>query len=554
MSTAKGSDAKKKVKEEVTLSDIVTLFGSYANLPNTQQNQDGAKNYNSKIPTLLLWINDILEPKGLTMTEMKGFHRGLELIYVLESLTHTNLTTKNVNPNTWSEQQTNCELVLRFSKHLGISTDNITGDELNSDNIPKVLLLIVRAALQVHATESALDAKDLKKKKKVDSKEPPQNVEVKLEQAKYDAILKEAAVRQEKLSQQDKDRDQGKKKGPTAMELISADPTQQRFYVVFEDGSKQAVPFKALQSLQEAVQNISEKFGYNLKDYTVTNMQGKPLLMSTKMTEVKDYSIKFLKKGSSQIVGAILSDDKQKVLSELLEDDSKTVVLSGRDVIAEESNKRAEKRQKEFVMLTAESAMSPALRELERQHKLLLKQLKVNQIRTVDKLDVKEVTLKEPSKVDTEPLNGVYVNLSTFSDKLGQRDQRHEPEAFFAGLVKVPTKRELDKMTKDEEAREAKDNKTSRRHKEVKDDDDDDDADHGIQFPATFLIQLETGGRLQVPFQKNATVKSGLDKIAVKNNLKLADWMYVTLTGQPIDPDTRMGKVPGFSIMCVKKA
>jgi len=283
----------------------------------------------------------------------------------------------------------------------------------------------------------------------------------------------------------------------------------------------------------------------------VTAMDGKPLLNSVKMAEVKENSIKFLKKGSSQIVGAILSDEKQKQLAELLADTSfTTVTLSGRDVIAEEAAKRAKQRELESTTL-AVPEMSPALRELERQHKLLLRQLKVNQIRRVDKVETKEITLKDPAKVETEPLNGVYVNLNTFSDKLGSRDQRHEPETFFKGLVKIPTKRELDKMTKDEEASESK---SSRRHKDVPEkDDDDDDDDTGIQYPATFLIQLETGGRLQVPFQKNATVKSGLDKIAAKNKMNLAEWLFVTLSGQPVDAATTMGKVPGFSVMCVKK-
>jgi len=251
-------------------------------------------------------------------------------------------------------------------------------------------------------------------------------------------------------------------------------------------------------------------------------------------------------------VGAILSDEKQKQLAELLADTSySTVKLTGRDVIAEEAAARKEKREKESTTL-AVPEMSPALRELERQHKLLLRQLKVNQIRRVDKVETKEITAKDPGKIETEPLNGVYVNLNTFSDKLGSRDQRHEPDTFFKGLVKVPTKKELDKMTKDEEANESK---TSRRHKDVPEKDDyDDDDDTGIQYPATFLIQLETGGRLQVPFQKNATVKSGLDKIAAKNKMNLSEWLFVTLSGQPVDPANSMGKVPGFSIMCVKKS
>lgn len=45
-----------------------------------------------------------------------------------------------------------------------------------------------------------------------------------------------------------------------------------------------------------------------------------------------------------------------------------------------------------------------------------------------------------------------------------------------------------------------------------------------------------------------------MEKIAAKNNLKLEEWMYVTLSGQPVDPDNKMGKIPGFSIMCVKKS
>jgi len=46
------------------------------------------------------------------------------------------------------------------------------------------------------------------------------------------------------------------------------------------------------------VAKIAEKYQYNVKDYVVTAMDGKPLMGSTKMAEVKDSSIKFLKKGS----------------------------------------------------------------------------------------------------------------------------------------------------------------------------------------------------------------------------------------------------------------
>jgi len=317
---------------------------------------------------------------------------------------------------------------------------------------------------------------------------------------------------------------------------------------VLEDGSKQAVAFKSLQSLEETVQKVCEKRGYNLDDYVVTNMEGRPLLMSVKMAEVKENSIKLLKRGSAQIVGAILSADKQKVLAELL-GSSDTVVLSGKDVIAEESEARAKRRLKEGPQFQNQD-MSPALRELERQHKLLLKQLRVNRIKAIDKVDAGEITQKDPAKVDASNLTTVYVNLNTFSDKLGQRDQVHEPESFFHGLVKLPAKKDVEKIAKEEEKEEAR----SAKKGDDKEDDDDDENDASIQYPATFLIQLETGGRLQVPFQKNASVRSGIDKVAAKNNLKISEWMFVTLSGQPVDADTTMGKVPGFSIMCVKKS
>jgi len=362
--------------------------------------------------------------------------------------------------------------------------------------------LIIRAALQVHATESALDPKELRKKKKIDAKE-----------------------------------------------LIAGDQGGQKFYVVLEDGSKQAVAFKALQSLEETVQKVCEKRGYDLNDYVVTSMEGRPLLLSTKMAEVKDSSIKFLKRGSAQIVGSVLSADKQKVLAELM-GSTDTVVLSGKDIIAEEAEARAKRRLKEGPQYNNQADMSPALRELERQHKLLLKQLRVNRIKAVDKIEASEITQKDPGKVDPSNLTTVYVNLNTFSDKLGQRDQKHEPESFFQGLVKLPAKKDVEKIAKEEEKEEAR----SAKKGDDKDDDDDDDNDTGIQYPATFLIQLETGGRLQVPFQKNASVRSGIDKVAAKNNLKISEWMFVTLSGQPVDPDTTMGKVPGFSIMCVKKS
>jgi hypothetical protein len=68
---------------------------------------------------------------------------------------------------------------------------------------PHVRLDVCLSPVVAHSSIFVVDPKDLKKKKKVDSKEAPQNVEVKLEQAKYDAILKEAAVRQEKRSKEE---------------------------------------------------------------------------------------------------------------------------------------------------------------------------------------------------------------------------------------------------------------------------------------------------------------------------------------------------------------
>jgi len=337
------------------------------------------------------------------------------------------------------------------------------------------------------------------------------------------------------------------------VELIAGDQADktQKFYVVLEDGSKQAVAFKALQSLEETVQKVAEKRGYTMNQYVVTNMQGIPLLKNTKMAEVKGDSIKFfLKKGSSQITGAILSDDKQKALAELLSSED-TVVLSGRDVIAEEAEARAKLRAKEGPKLQAQTDMSPALRELERQHKQLLKSLKVNQIKTVDKVATSEISLNEPSKVDATGLNSVFASLTTFSDKLGSRDLKHEPDTFFKGLVAIPNKKDVEKLAQAEEL----EGQTSSKRQKPDEEDDYDDDDTSIQYPATFLIQLETGGRLQVPFQKSAFVRTGLEKVAAKNNINISEWMYVTLSGQPVNPDTTtMGKVPGFSIMCVKKS
>jgi hypothetical protein len=258
--------------------------------------------------------------------------------------------------------------------------------------------------------------------------------------------------------------------------------------------------------------------------------------------------------------------------------------------------------------------------ELEKKHAVLVKKLKISTIKAVDKVQANEVSQFDVQKVDVSALPLIYYRLNAFGDKIG-RDAKNEPEYFFKGLVKLPTKKELDAVVEanpeltardsDDEVMTPKspaENKTERSERsdrsekdeskssrsvkketsedktekgdshrskskssssKLKRDPSDDKVDRSkvkkeptkretsaevTDFPKDFVIQLETGGRSQVPFVKDATVRSGIEKIASSRGMKVEEWMYVTLSGQPVDVETQMSKVPGFAIMCVKKS
>jgi hypothetical protein len=195
-----------------------------------------------------------------------------------------------------------------------------------------------------------------------------------------------------------------------------------------------------------------------------------------------------------------------------------------------------------------ESSRDPAA--LGKKHKQLVKKLRVNGVKVIDKIQTGEISQNDVSRVDTSQLTGVYYKLNQFADKIG-RDSKNEPEYFFKGLVKMPTAKEL-------EALAAQDNESQSTARGGDDSEDSDEveleAEEEVEYPANFTIQLETGGRSSVPFDKNLTVKQGVEKIASSRGMKISEWMFVTLSGQPVDISTPMGKVPGFAIMCVKKA
>jgi len=183
---------------------------------------------------------------------------------------------------------------------------------------------------------------------------------------------------------------------------------------------------------------------------------------------------------------------------------------------------------------------------LGRKHKQLVKKLRVNGVKVIDKIQTSEISQKDVSKVDSSELTVVYYKLNQFADKIG-RDSKNEPEYFFKGLLKMPTAKELEALA----AQDAESQPTGRGGD---DSEDSDDAEEEVEYPENFTIQLETGGRSSVPFDKNLTVKQGVEKIASSRGMKISEWMFVTLSGQPVDVSTPMGKVPGFAIMCVKKS
>jgi len=193
---------------------------------------------------------------------------------------------------------------------------------------------------------------------------------------------------------------------------------------------------------------------------------------------------------------------------------------------------------------TRDTSRDPAT--LGKKHKQLVKKLRLNGVKVIDKVQTADVSQKDVSKVDASELTGVYYKLNQFADKIG-RDSKNEPEYFFKGLLKMPTAKELEALA----AQDQESQPTTR------DDSDSDEvaleAEEEIDYPDNFTIQLETGGRSSVPFDKNQTVKQGVEKIASSRNMKISEWMFVTLSGQPVDISTPMGKVPGFAIMCVKK-
>jgi hypothetical protein len=166
-------------------------------------------------------------------------------------------------------------------------------------------------------------------------------------------------------------------------------------------------------------------------------------------------------------------------------------------------------------------------------------------VKIIDKIHTNEISQKDVSKVDASELQVVYYKLNQFADKIG-RDTKNEPEYFFKGLLKMPTAKEL-------EALAAQDNDSQPTAREDSEDDDD-EAEEEVEYPDNFTIQLETGGRSSVPFEKNTTVKQAMEKIASSRSMKLSEWVFVTLSGQPVDISTPMAKVPGFAIMCVKKS
>jgi len=180
---------------------------------------------------------------------------------------------------------------------------------------------------------------------------------------------------------------------------------------------------------------------------------------------------------------------------------------------------------------------------LGKKHKQLVKKLQVNGVKVIDKIHTNEISQKDVSKVDASELQAVYYKLNRFAEKIGH-DSKNEPEYFFKGLLKMPTAKEL-------EALAAQDNESQ---SSARDDSEDDDDEEEVEYPENFTIQLETGGRSSVPFDKDATVKQAMEKIASSRSMKLSEWMFVTLSGQPVDISTPLSKVPGFAIMCVKKA
>jgi len=184
---------------------------------------------------------------------------------------------------------------------------------------------------------------------------------------------------------------------------------------------------------------------------------------------------------------------------------------------------------------------------LGKKHKQLVKKLRVNGVKVIDKVQTGEISQKDVTKVDASDLHQVYYRLNQFADKIG-RDTKNEPEYFFKGLLKMPTAKELEALA----AQDRESQPTTR-----SDDSDSDEvvleAEEETEYPENFTIQLETGGKSSVPFDKNLTVKQGVEKIASSRNMKISEWMFVTLSGQPVDISTPMGKVPGFAIMCVKK-
>jgi hypothetical protein len=167
-------------------------------------------------------------------------------------------------------------------------------------------------------------------------------------------------------------------------------------------------------------------------------------------------------------------------------------------------------------------------------------------VKVIDKVHTNEISQKDVSKVDASELQQVYYKLNQFADKIG-RDPKNEPEYFFKGLLKMPTAKEL-------EALAAQDTEAQPSSARDDSEDDDDEAEEEVEYPENFTIQLETGGRSSVPFDKNITVKQAMEKIASSRGMKLSEWMFVTLSGQPVDISTTLGKIPGFAIMFVKKA
>jgi len=225
---------------------------------------------------------------------------------------------------------------------------------------------------------------------------------------------------------------------------------------------------------------------------------------------------------SSELSG---QTDREKALTELFEGKSSS----------------SKKGSSSSSSTSRDTSRDPA--SLERKHKELVKKLRVNGVKIIDKVQTVEISQKDVSKVDSSELTVVYYKLSQFGDKIG-RDSKNEPEYFFKGLLKMPTAKELEVIAAQENESQPS----------ARDDSEDSDGEEEVEYPEKFTIQLETGGRSSVPFNKDHTVKQGIEKIASSRDMKISEWMFVTLSGQPVDITTPMGKVPGFAIMCVKKA